>query len=615
MMDAEHLIGEEIDRYRIIKHIARGGMADVYLAEDVSLQRKVALKVMLDTLSMDAQFVQRFQREAQTVAKLEHTNIVQVYSTGLMPQQFAATQQPYLAMQYIDGGSLREKLEELANRGKLLTTEQALNFGRQIAQALGVAHKARVVHRDLKPSNILIRPDGTPVLVDLGIAVVGDGTKLTQTGSLIGTPYYMSPEQVRGKPLDGRSDLYSLGVILYEVLAGMRPFEADESIAVLHKQVYEEPLPLDKFRSDLTIQTLQIVETALKKDPSRRFQSAEEMILAIDQAIQAEGMQGPNPEATYVLTQLDDESLMSRHSIVRVPTERRQIARAGMPIWAIVALSVLATAVVLFFLLREFNNEPRNTIADRTVSISETVVPEVVYVTAIVTETPDPSQPTTESNVELISAEDGEDLEAESSEATEATEATDTPIVATDTPVPPTNVPTTPATAVSTNTPIPTNTPFPTNTPLPQPTACSIAVFSSFSSSWSAYSNQLNCPTAGGKSGVWLAQEDFNGGRMFWREDTSRIYVVYNGGGWGSYADTWQDGDPEFACGTQTSPPTPKRGFGQVWCAHDSVRSGLGSATEEEWGEHGSVQDFAGGTILQTGSGKTYIFLNNGTWR
>lgn len=605
MIDAEHLIGQTIDRYQIVKHIARGGMADVYLAEDISLQRRVALKVMLDTLSMDAQFVQRFQREAQTVAKLEHTNIVQVYSTGLMPQQFAATQQPYLAMQYIDGGSLQEKLEELANRGKLLTTEQALNFGRQIAQALGVAHKARVVHRDLKPSNILVRPDGTPVLVDLGIAVVGDGTKLTQTGSLIGTPYYMSPEQVRGKPLDGRSDLYSLGIILYEILAGMRPFEADDSIAVLHKQVYEEPLPLDKFRSDLTIQTLLIVETALKKDPSRRYQSAEEMIVAIDQALQAEGMQGPNPEATFVLNQLEDESLISRHSIVRVPTERRQITRVGMPIWAIVALSVLVTAVVLFFLLRAFNNEPRNEFANRAVSISETNVPEVVYVTAIVTETPAPSTPTTESNLELVSDENGEEIEGKPSEAT------DTPIVATDTPVPPTNAP---VTAVSTNTPFPTA--VPANTPIPpQPTACSVAVFSSFSSTWSAYSNQLNCPTAGGKSGVWLAQEDFNGGRMFWREDNDRIYVVFSGGGWASFADTWQDGDPEFACGTEESPPTPKRGFGQVWCAHDSVRSGLGSATEEEWGEHGAVQDFAGGVILQTGSGKTYILFNNGTWQ
>jgi eukaryotic-like serine/threonine-protein kinase len=603
-MNSEHLIGQTIDRYRIIKHIAQGGMADVYLAEDIDLKRKVALKVMLDTLSMDSQFVQRFRREAQTVAKLEHTNIVQVYSTGLMPAQFSATQQPYLAMQYIDGGSLQDKLEELANRGKLLTTEQALNVARQIAQALAVAHNARVVHRDLKPSNVLIRPDGTPVLVDLGIAVVSGGTKLTQTGSLIGTPYYMSPEQVRGKPLDGRSDLYSLGIILYEILAGMRPFEADESIAVLHKQVYEEPLPLDKFRPDLTPQTLQVVKTALQKEPLQRYQRAEDMILAIDQALQAEGMQGPNPNATYVLTQLDDASLVSRQQIVRVPTGMQQTPRLGMPIWAIVALSVLATAVILFFLFRTFGDSP---IA--AVTATETAEPEIVYVTAIVTETPDPSAATAASNVESVA--DGE-----------TSEASDTAVVSTETPLPspttepttpPTSKPTTPATAVSTNTPLPTA--IPTNTPVPQPTSCSITVYTTFATTWSSHANQLACPTANGKSGVWLAQESFSGGRMFWRQDNSRIYVLYNSGGWVSYADTWSDSEPEYACGSPESPPTPKRGFGKIWCTYDAVRNGLGNATDIEWGENGAVQDFSGGLILRTGSGQTYVFYSNGTWR
>lgn len=202
-MDTEHLIGQKIDSYRIVKHIARGGMADVYLAEDIVLKRNAALKILLDTLALDSQFVQRFRREAQIVAQLSHPNIVQVFSVGVLPQGA-----PYIAMQFIDGGSLRDKLRQLASRGKLLTTEQTLNIVRQVALALGVAHKAKVVHRDMKPGNVLVRPDGTPVLVDLGIAVVGGGPKLTQTGSLIGTPHYMSPEQVRGKPLDGRFILY-----------------------------------------------------------------------------------------------------------------------------------------------------------------------------------------------------------------------------------------------------------------------------------------------------------------------------------------------------------------------------------------------------------------------
>ncbi len=597
-MDAEHLIGQDIDRYQIIEHIARGGMADVYLAEDVDLERKVALKVMLDTLSIDSQFVQRFRREAQTVAKLEHTNIVQIYSFGLL-----SSNQPFLAMQYIEGGSLRDKLQELAERSKLLTTEQALNIARQIAQALAAAHNAHVVHRDLKPSNVLIRPDGAPVLVDLGIAVVSDGTKLTQTGSLIGTPYYMSPEQVRGKPLDGRSDLYSLGIILYEISAGMRPFEADESIAVLHKQVYEDPLPLDKFRPDLTPQTLHIIETALKKDPSQRFQSAEEMILAIDYALQAEGLQGPNPQATHVLTRLEDEALVSRHRLVRVPTAAQPALRQRIPLWVIVTLSVLGATVILFFLFRTFGGGDGTGIAEIAAAATKTTAaePEIVYITAIVTETPNSLTPTTDSEVVVVSARG-------------TSTVTSTAVVPTDTPAPsPTPEPTASPTAAPTDTPLPT--PIPTDTPIPQPTPCGIAVYIAFSGTWNAHFDQLGCPAASGKSGVWLAQEDFGGGRMFWREDNDRIYVLYNSGRWASYADIWRDSDPEYTCGTPESPPTPKRGFGKIWCTYDAVRTGLGNATDVEWGEQGAVQDFTDGLILQTGSGRTYVFYNNGTWR
>ncbi len=353
------LIGQQVDQYRILQHIARGGMADVYLAEDVDLERNVALKVMLDALAAsDPQFAERFRREAQIVAKLNHPNIVQVYTVGQ-----TAKGQPYIAMQYIEGGSLRDKLKELAEREKLLTTEQGLNIIRYIALALGAAHKAEIVHRDLKPANVLIRPDGAPVLVDLGIAAVRGGAKLTQTGSIIGTPAYMSPEQVRGQSIDGRADLYALGVIIYEILAGMRPFDADESIAVLHKQVYEEPFPLKSFRPDLSPQTLQLVDKALQKDPSHRFQSAEEMVKAIDNAIRAEGFYGPNPQVTEVLTQLDDSSLVSRHRLVQPPDKpspplpppplpQEEKPGRSVPIWAIAALGVLTIAIVLFFVFR-----------------------------------------------------------------------------------------------------------------------------------------------------------------------------------------------------------------------------------------------------------------------
>ncbi len=419
-MNTEKFIGQIIGRYRIVRHIARGGMADVYEAEDVDLKRKVALKIMLDALAEDSQFVLRFRREAQTVARLDHPNIVQIYTVGEAAMRAGAAERPYIAMQYIEGGSLREKLQELARRGKLLTTEQALNITRQIAEALAMAHKANVIHRDLKPSNVLIRPDGRPVLVDLGIAVVEGVSKLTQTGAIIGTPHYMSPEQVKGERLDGRSDLYSLGVILYEMLAGIRPFEADSSVAVLHQQVYEEPVPMQKRRPDLPPPVTAVVAKSLQKEPSRRFQQADEMIAAIDQALQMGGARGPNPQATSVLTHLSDSSLISRQQFVQVPTGEREPPRQpapapqrappqrtavpapppareaerrrpAVPVWAIVTMAVLAAAVILMFGSQLFGGEEAPPAVDEA-----TAVPQIVVMTPTDAPTTDTAVPPTD---------------------------------------------------------------------------------------------------------------------------------------------------------------------------------------------------------------------------
>jgi serine/threonine-protein kinase len=435
--DTDKLIGQQINQYRILSHIARGGMARVYLAEDVDLQRKVALKVMLGVLAAaDPQFAARFRVEAQMVAKLNHPNIIQVYTVGQ-----TGDGQPYIAMQYIAGGSLQEKLQELADRKKLLTTEQALNTVRQIALALGAAHKAGIVHRDLKPANVLIRPDGSPVLVDLGIAAVQGGAKLTQTGSVIGTPAYMSPEQVRGGPLDGRADLYALGIMLYEILAGIRPFDADESIAVLHKQVYEDPLPLNHLRSDLSPQTLLLVATALQKDPSHRYQSAEEMVQAIDAAIQAEGLHAPNPGATVVLTQMHDSKLISRSRIVQAPgsTATPQPAAAAPTavvqkrspfIWPALLLVVLALAALAFFAFRALSGGTAVADVDGTATAVALTLPTDPPAVAP-TDTPSADAPT-EPPPTIPAAEPGET----------AVPPTEPP--AADTPLPPTEEPPTP---------------------------------------------------------------------------------------------------------------------------------------------------------------------------
>ncbi len=284
-MRSRDLVGQQVDQYHIQEFLARGGMADVYLALDKNLGRTVALKVLSGGMSEEPSALVRFQREARTIARLTHPNIIQVYSAGLTPLQ-----RPYLAMQYISGGSLQDRLEDLIEQGRRLGVHEALLLTRQIALALHHAHAAGVVHRDLKPSNILLQSDDVPVISDLGIAAVQqETTRLTQTGGIIGTPHYMSPEQVSGQQVDGRADLYALGIILYELLAGRPPFSGDTPLVILHQHVYQQPPPLVEQRPGLARATYQIVDMCLQKSPEARFQSALALVKAIDYALQEEG--------------------------------------------------------------------------------------------------------------------------------------------------------------------------------------------------------------------------------------------------------------------------------------------------------------------------------------
>lgn len=287
MAQSDDLIGRQFDNYIVVSRLARGGMADVYLARHVRLEREVALKVMLPSFVENEAFVERFRREALAMARLQHNGIVQVYDTGDTPDG-----RPYIAMQYVRGGTLDELLARLEGEGQMMSPQFALAITRQVAAALQVAHNAGIIHRDLKPSNILLDEQRRPILTDLGIAYVQDTQRLTRTDAFIGTPHYMSPEQGKGLPLDARSDIYSLGVVLFEMLVGQRPFPGDSHWALIHAHVATPAPAPSKLRPGLPGGVDRIVGRCLEKEPGRRFQSANELAAAIDQALADFGAAG-----------------------------------------------------------------------------------------------------------------------------------------------------------------------------------------------------------------------------------------------------------------------------------------------------------------------------------
>ncbi|MFK7804506.1 MAG: serine/threonine protein kinase, partial [Anaerolineae bacterium] len=295
MSDTNLFIDRKIGQYTITSFIANGGMADVYQAIDKGLDRAVALKLLFPQYSRNKEFTERFQREARSAAKLRHPNIVQVYATGETDQG-----DQYIAMEFVDGGTLENKLSELAKDGKLIESSLVLLLMLQIADALRVAHEGGIVHRDLKPSNILLRKDiNSPVLTDLGIAISTSEARLTQTNKMMGTPDYMSPEQAVGGEMDGRSDIYSFGVMLYELLCGRRPFAGDSPWVIVHKQINEDPTPLEKIRPGLTPLVYEVIDRCMQKNPDDRYQSTSELVQALTLAAQVEGV---NAKSTVSLS-------------------------------------------------------------------------------------------------------------------------------------------------------------------------------------------------------------------------------------------------------------------------------------------------------------------------
>jgi beta-lactam-binding protein with PASTA domain/predicted Ser/Thr protein kinase len=312
--------GSVVDgRYRVLRRIGSGGMADVWLAEDSHLQRPVALKVLHRRFAQDREFVERFRREAESAAGLQHPNIVSVFDRG----EFEGTY--YIAMQYIEGPTLKQ----LIDSG--LTPEQAVLLIRQVLEGARFAHRNGIVHRDLKPQNVIINGEGVAVVTDFGIARAGV-SEITQTGSVMGTPHYLSPEQAQGFDVTAVSDLYSIGVILYEALTGRVPFEADSAVAVAMKQVSQTPQRPSSLNPAVSPALDAAVMRALEKDPGERFQSADAFIAALDAAMKEPGATGGGTAAfaalpPVVATPAEDEDEETEEEEAR-KRRRRWIAAA-----------------------------------------------------------------------------------------------------------------------------------------------------------------------------------------------------------------------------------------------------------------------------------------------
>jgi serine/threonine-protein kinase len=324
------------ERYRLDQKIGSGGMADVWLAEDTELDRNVAIKILHDRFAQDKEFVQRFQREAQSAAGLQHPNVVGIFDRGVFRDTY------FIAMEYVDGPSLKD----LVKGG--MDAKDAIDFTRQILAAARFAHRKGIVHRDLKPQNVLIDAEGRVRVADFGIARAGENSDITATGSVMGTAQYISPEQAQGKPTTPRSDIYSIGVILYEALTGRVPFEADSAVAVALKQVSEAPRRPSAINPNIPPALDAVVMRALAKDPDARFKDADAFLRALDAAERAPDQPRPEDTAAFAAVSPEGETAPPAEE---PPYEAWEPERRRRWRWFVLALLAAGVVALVAFAL------------------------------------------------------------------------------------------------------------------------------------------------------------------------------------------------------------------------------------------------------------------------
>lgn len=301
------MIGETlVNRYQILEKIGDGGMALVYKAKDTLLNRLVAVKVLRSQFATDEKFIERFRREAQNAASLSHPNVVNIYDVGHSGETH------FIVMEYVQGRNLNEIIREHQGLSEAFVTE----VSSQIAEALGHAHQHEIIHRDIKPHNILITRDCRVKVTDFGIAQAMSSANLTQTGMVLGSVHYFSPEQAKGNSVGMRTDLYSLGVVMYEMLVGRLPFRGDTPISIALKQIQETPVPLRELNPSVSREMEALVLTCLAKDPLRRPESAEEIVLELEK----------NPANRPIVKEVDavDEEKEVDESVAQKSTSKRR---------------------------------------------------------------------------------------------------------------------------------------------------------------------------------------------------------------------------------------------------------------------------------------------------
>jgi eukaryotic-like serine/threonine-protein kinase len=306
-------------RYRLEAKLGSGGMSTVYLARDETLDRPVAVKVMHREMSEQEDQLQRFRQEARAVAKLTHPNVVSVIDAG------EDGGYPYIVFEYVKGETLKQRI----NRVGALDPQEAIAYAIEVARGLGVAHARNMVHRDIKPQNVLIDEEGRAKLTDFGISRQLEQDGVTATGRVLGTTDYVAPEQAMGKDVDPRSDVYSLGVVLYEMLVGQVPFHADSQVGVAMKHVNEELPDVQRRRPEVSAAVALVVERATAKSPAERYQSVGEMIDDLETALEVEAARAGSTtgEATSVLE--------------AVPAPQRKLSGRARWSWAAIALLLL----------------------------------------------------------------------------------------------------------------------------------------------------------------------------------------------------------------------------------------------------------------------------------